>query len=193
MGNSPGIQPNPPKRTFVNFLQDYLTIKYAERSFGEYLYVSVKKQKLFHIRDMQIISEYVISTARNGVGSESNSEKTPSGLHSIFRKIGDGVPMTGVFVNRSYSGSTAGISTRKLSSETDDVTTRIMWLAGEEDGVNKGGNIDSKSRNIYIHGTPEEGLLGTPASHGCIRMGNADVISLYNAVREGTYVIILNN
>ncbi len=68
-----------------------------------------------------------------------------------------------------------------------------MWLAGEEDGVNKGGNIDSKSRNIYIHGTPEEGLLGTPASHGCIRMSNADVISLYNAVREGTYVIILNN
>lgn len=142
---------------------------------------------------MNIVSEYVISTARNGVGSELHSEKTPSGLHSICQKIGDGVPVAGVFINRSYNGSKARIITQKLAGKTDDVTTRIMWLTGEEDGVNKGGNIDSKSRNIYIHGTPEEGLLGTPASHGCIRMSNADVISLYNEVREGTYVIILNN
>jgi hypothetical protein len=74
----------------------------------------------------------------------------------------------------------------------DDVTTRIMWLDGQENKVNKNGNIDSHKRYIYIHGTPEEGLIGEPASHGCIRMKNADVIELFDAVPSGTLVEIQN-
>jgi lipoprotein-anchoring transpeptidase ErfK/SrfK len=66
-------------------------------------------------------------------------------------------------------------------------------LEGLEKNVNKGGTIDSYSRSIYIHGTPEEGLIGQPASHGCIRMKNKDVIELFDKVKAGTYVIILNN
>jgi lipoprotein-anchoring transpeptidase ErfK/SrfK len=31
---------------------------------------------------------------------------------------------------------------------------------------------------IYIHGTTSEGRLGAPASHGCIRMSNTDVVDL---------------
>jgi lipoprotein-anchoring transpeptidase ErfK/SrfK len=65
-----------------------------------------------------------------------------------------------------------------------------MWLEGLEPGVNKGGDVDSKERYIYIHGTGEEGKLGTPASHGCIRMKNADVINLFNRVDENTLVYI---
>ena len=48
----------------------------------------------------------------------------------------------------------------------DVITSRILWLDGLEDGVNKGGDVDSKERFIYIHGTAEEGLIGKPASIG---------------------------
>lgn len=74
--------------------------------------------------------------------------------------------------------------------EDDLVTTRILWLQGLEPGVNQGKGIDSHARYIYIHGTPEEGLIGQPASHGCIRMYNRDVIELFDAVQEGTLVEI---
>jgi lipoprotein-anchoring transpeptidase ErfK/SrfK len=77
-----------------------------------------------------------------------------------------------------------------MDTEDDYVTSRIIWLDGEEDGLNKGGNVDSYKRYIYIHGTHEEGLIGTKASHGCIRMFNYDVIELFNLVNIGTKVLI---
>ena len=72
----------------------------------------------------------------------------------------------------------------------DVVQSRILWLDGLEEGVNRGGNVDSFKRYIYIHGTPEEWLLGQKASKGCIRMSNKDVIELYSYVVEGTKVEI---
>ena len=80
--------------------------------------------------------------------------------------------------------------------EEDHVTTRIMWLQGMEPGHNKGTNaagkkVDSHGRYIYIHGTPEEGLIGAPHSHGCVRMINRDVITVYDALPSGTPVLIL--
>ncbi|MGB1307087.1 MAG: L,D-transpeptidase family protein, partial [Flavobacteriales bacterium] len=79
------------------------------------------------------------------------------------------------------------------SSKTDDITSRILWLSGMEKDINKGGNVDSYNRYIYIHGTSEEGKIGTPASHGCIRMLNTDVIELYAKIKIGTKVLILDN
>ena len=81
-----------PKLAFVGFLQDYLALKYSDRDFNEYLYVSIKKQRLYHIRQKEVVGEYVISTSQNGAGAELHSEQTPTGLHSINKKIGDGVP-----------------------------------------------------------------------------------------------------
>ncbi len=64
--------------------------------------------------------------------------------------------------------------------KTDDITSRILWLKGEEKRKKtKDIIIDSFNRYIYIHGTSEEGLIGQPASHGCIRLLNKDVIELY--------------
>ena len=74
--------------------------------------------------------------------------------------------------------------------EDDVVQSRILWLDGLEDGINKGEGVDSYSRYIYIHGTPEEWLLGEKASKGCIRMSNKDVIELFNLVEEGIPVTI---
>ncbi len=51
-------------------------------------------------------------------------------------------------------------------------------------------NANTFDRYIYIHGTNQETLLGTPASHGCVRMSNPDVVEVYNLVPEGTLVEI---
>ena len=112
-------------------------------------------------------------------------------MHTIKRKIGDEVPLGGILESRVYKGKIAKILTEKERAPGDYVTSRIMWLQGEENGINRGRNIDSYNRYIYIHGTPEEGYIGQPASHGCIRMKNSDAIELYGLVDEGTPVLIL--
>lgn len=181
----------PKNETIANFLSEYLNLKYKDRSFDKYMYVSVKHQRLYLIENDSTIRKYPISTAKKGIGSKQNSFKTPPGLHTVKIKIGDNVPIGGIFESRVYNGKKAKILTGKENAAKDYVTTRIMWLQGEEPGINRGRNIDSYNRYIYIHGTPEEGYIGKPASHGCIRMKNDDVIELYNMVDEGTPILIL--
>jgi lipoprotein-anchoring transpeptidase ErfK/SrfK len=67
----------------------------------------------------------------------------------------------------------------------DPIVTRILWLDGQEPG-----NRNAFGRYIYIHGTPQEGMLGTPVSYGCIRMSSADVIALYELIGRGARVEI---
>lgn len=137
-----------------------------------------------------LIREYRISTAKNGLGEQSGSYCTPRGRHRIAEKIGAGQPMYAVFKARVPSG---GIWSRELAAENpgcDWILTRILWLEGMEAGKNKGGTVDSHDRYIYIHGTDEEHLIGTPASHGCIRMKNPDVMELFELVEAGTQIVI---
>ena len=95
-----------------------------------------------------------------------------------------------MFVSRVYTGEIVPPCLEKIPSGQDLITTRILRLRGMQPGINQGGKVDSYRRYIYIHGTPEEGLIGTPASHGCIRMTNADVADLYERVPIGTQVEI---
>ena len=181
----------PSNETIANFLSEYLNLKYKDRSFEKYMYVSVKHQRLYLIKGDSTIRKYSISTAKKGIGSKANSLKTPPGLHTIKRKIGATVPSGGIIASRLYTGKIARIFTDKTKADGDYVTSRIMWLQGEEPGINKGRNMDSYNRYIYIHGTPEEGFIGQPASHGCIRMLNKDVIDLFDLIEEGTPILIL--
>jgi len=157
----------------------------------EVIYVSIKQQKLYHIKNDSILKEYIISSSAYGIGSESGSNKTPIGMHRIKEKHGDKTPVNGRMIGRVFYGNIASIYTDETKSETDDVTSRIFWLEGVEKGKNKGKGIDSYKRYIYIHGTSEEGRLGKPASHGCIRMKNKEVIDLYKLIEVGTLVLIL--
>jgi len=157
----------------------------------EIIYVSIKKQTLYHIQHKRIIREYTISTSSYGIGSRSGSNKTPIGLHSVKEKYGDKTPINGIMVSRVFYGNIATIYNDETKSKTDDITSRILWLEGLEKGKNKGKGIDSFNRYIYIHGTSEEGRLGKPASHGCIRMKNKEVIDLYKLLEVGTLVLIL--
>ena len=155
------------------------------------LYASVKRQQLYHIKNNTIIKSYIISTSKYGVGSKEGSNKTPLGLHIIKEKHGKLTPANGIMKGRIFTGDIATIYKDKTKSKTDDITSRILWLEGIEIEKNKGNGIDSFKRYIYIHGTSEEGFLGTPASHGCIRMKNKEVIELYEKIKIGTLVLIL--
>lgn len=156
-----------------------------------FIIVDTKNQRLFLFEHSQLLKEYPVSSSAVGVGNAEGSNRTPLGLHKIVEKFGDGEPIGMIFKARRPTGVLAHIEKRPVKGQGDDVTTRIMWLQGLEPGVNEGHGVDSHARYIYIHGTPEEGLIGTPESHGCIRMNNTQVIELFNQVPVGTLVDII--
>tara|TARA_B100000780_G_scaffold244186_1_gene187688 strand:- start:2252 stop:2842 length:591 start_codon:yes stop_codon:yes gene_type:complete len=172
----------------LSSITDYLNINIENKTI---IFVSIDAQKLYLIKKNIIIKSYSISSSEYGIGNKNGSNKTPLGLHTIARKIGEKTPINGRMIARVFTGETSIIYLDGSRSKTDDITSRILWLQGEEDGINKGENIDSFKRYIYIHGTSEEGLIGQPASHGCIRLKNKDVIDLYKDVAIGTLVLIL--
>ena len=152
--------------------------------------VDISEQRLYLKSGEQTLVSYPVSTSKYGEGSKENSFKTPLGNHVIKEKIGENAPINTIFISRINTKNVATIENKPKNTENDYVTSRIMWLEGEENGVNKGPGVDSYERYIYIHGTHEEGLIGVKASHGCIRMFNVDVIDLYDRIYNGTKVII---
>ena len=165
----------------------FSVISYSESAHIE---VDISEQRLYLIENSLIKASYPISTSKYGEGSIENSFKTPLGKHSIKEMIGEEAEINTIFTSRINTKRSATIIDQFEDTDNDYVTSRIIWLDGEEDGFNKGGNVDSYRRYIYIHGTHEEGLIGTKASHGCIRMFNYDVIELFNLVNIGTKVLI---
>jgi L,D-transpeptidase YbiS len=129
----------------------------------------------------EVIRCYAISTSRFGIGSEPGSYKTPAGTFRIAEKIGDGAEPGEIFIARERTGKIG-----QEGDEKDHVQTRILWLDGLEEG-----NANTKERYVYIHGTNAESKLGTPASYGCIRMNNLDMIDLYDRVPVATPVEIV--
>ncbi len=125
---------------------------------------------------------FVVSTSKFGIGSTADSNRTPLGLHRVVERYGQGAPLGSVFKGRRATGQVIPSSDWQGPSEQDYVLSRILRLRGLEQGRNAGPGIDSYKRYIYIHGTNEEAKLGSPASHGCIRMANHDVSDLFNAV-----------
>ena len=178
------------QKQLIETAREYIETK-CNKSFNEVLFVNITEQKMYYIKEGGIVKTYVISSSSYGVGNKAGSNKTPIGLHKVKQKFGEKTPINGKMIGRVFYGDIATIYTHNTKSKTDDVCSRILWLVGLEEGLNKGEGIDSYNRYIYIHGTSEEGRLGKPASHGCIRMKNKEVIDLYNKVAIGTLVLIL--
>ena len=99
------------------------------------------------------------------------------------------MPVNSIFIGRKFNSQV--YSEALWDNDSDWILTRILWLAGTEDGINSGGKVDTKNRYIYIHGTPYEDQLGEPVSSGCIRMSNQDVIELFNLTKIRTEVNIV--
>jgi len=173
--------------------------------------ISIAQQQLSLLDAHGLIKQYIIASAKNGVGQIEGSECTPLGKHRIAEKIGGNAPENAIFVGRQWQQE---IYTEELAVEQptrDWILSRILWLDGLEAGFNSGFfsarieespkskqakqserklSCDTKSRYIYIHGCPDSHPMQIPSSHGCIKMRNADVIDLYNRVEVDTMVDI---
>lgn len=170
---------------------DNLQKDFPQYSTQRVVLVDPATQRLMLIEHDQVVASWSISTAEAGLGNLNGSHQTPPGVHRIKQRYGDGAAPGTIFKARQSTGCLAEILTEPdARSDADNITTRILWLEGLQPGVNKGDDVDSFARYIYIHGTDEEGRLGQPASHGCIRMGNLDVIDLYERVGIDTLVVI---
>src|SRR5205823_14188094 len=152
----------------------------AENAGMKTIHVSIGDQRLTLKEDERPIRTYPVSTSRFGVGTAEGSLKTPTGRFRVAQKIGSGMPSGTIFVGR------VSLEADEVPPPTEDlVMSRILWL----DGLNE-QNANTRDRFIYIHGTKHEDKIGTPASCGCVRMRNADVIELFDLVDEGTPVVI---
>jgi lipoprotein-anchoring transpeptidase ErfK/SrfK len=145
--------------------------------------VSVPDQTLALIDDGVVVARFPVSTSKFGLGDGSGSHATPLGTMAIASKIGANAPLGTVFKSRLPTGEIL----RPNAPGRDPIVTRILWLRGLEKR-----NARAFARNIYIHGTPEERLLGRPASYGCIRMRSRDVAQLFAAVGVGTKIEVAN-
>lgn len=132
-----------------------------------------------------------VATAKNGVGEQSGSERTPRGHHLIRACIGAGAAVNTVFVGRRPTGEIYSSRLRILYPERDWILTRILWLSGLEVGKNRLGAVDTMRRYVYIHGCPDEDPMGLPSSHGCVKMRNSEILRLFDLVRPGTRVTII--
>jgi hypothetical protein len=139
----------------------------------------------------ELVKSYVISTSRLPASNVKNSLGTPRGLHEIAERIGSGQPAGMVFDSRMPTGRHFS-EIPDVRPESNLVATRILWLRGLEPGVNLGGDVDTHERYIYIHGTNREERIGQPVSAGCLLMRNLDIIELYDEVRVGDQVLIVD-
>ncbi len=158
----------------------------------DYLHISINKQQLELIIKGDLVKTYSVSTASNGAGEKMGSECTPTGWHKIRVKIGEAQALNTVFISRRPTGEIYTPALKQKYPQRDWVLSRILWLGGLESGKNRYGQVDSTWRYIYIHGCPDELMLGKPESHGCIRMKNSDVVDLFNRVGVGLNVLIVN-
>jgi L,D-transpeptidase YbiS len=155
------------------------------------LIVDVSTQRLSVLDGQKTIRDYLISTATNGVGEVYGSECTPRGQHIIRAKIGAHCPPNAVFRGRRLTGEVYSPQMRVDFPERDWILTRIFWLSGLEVGKNRLGKVDTMRRYVYIHGSPDDVVMGKPGSKGCVRMRNEEIIELFELVPVFTPLTIL--
>ncbi len=155
------------------------------------LLVTIGTGTMQFFRHGEVVKSYPISSSRRPPSNVKGSLGTPRGLHEITERIGAGQPIGMVFKGRVPVGR----HFRELpenATDTNLITSRILWLGGLEDGVNRGGDVDTRDRYVYIHGTNHEDRIGEPLSAGCVLMRNLDIIELYEEVRAGDQVLIVD-
>ena len=153
--------------------------------------INIKAQTLTLTGNTELKKTYKVSTAKNGPGEIEHSQCTPRGRHRVHSKIGGNAPINSVFVGRQWTGEIYTSALHKKHPERDWILTRIIRLSGLEEGYNKGANVDTLQRYIYIHGTPSTTILGKPGSHGCIRMDNNELIEIFEEIDLNTAVEII--
>ncbi|MCE9684307.1 L,D-transpeptidase [Halomonas alkalisoli] len=153
-----------------------------------WLEVDVANQCLVHWQGARPLGEWVVSTALAGTGQQEGSGCTPLGWHYVRAAIGDGLPQGTVFRGRRPTGERYSTELAEAHPRRDWILTRIIWLCGLERGFNRGGEVDSQRRYIYLHGTPPDQPMGVPRSHGCIRLSAPSLLQVFSLATPGTPV-----
>ena len=154
--------------------------------------ISLPDQTLeLHDARGSLVGRYAVSTSSRGGGEQSGSHCTPRGRHIVRAKIGSDAPPNSVFIGRRETGELWSTELHAQFPGRDWILSRILWISGKEPGRNRLRSVDSMRRYIYLHGTPDSEPLGVPRSHGCIRLGNRDVIELFDRVPPYTVVDIV--
>jgi lipoprotein-anchoring transpeptidase ErfK/SrfK len=146
--------------------------------------VSVKEQKLMLLQNGAKVTTYPVSTSKFGLGDGYGTMATPVGAMAVAQKIGDRAPQGAVFHHRRFTGEIL----KPNAPGRDPIITRIIWLRGLEASTAR-----AFARCIYIHGTPQEKMIGRPASYGCIRMKSKDVVDLYSQLPVGAVVQVVTD
>lgn len=157
---------------------------------AQHIEISIATQLLELYEGADCIKRFEVSTAKNGANEREGSGGTPRGWHVIRAMIGANAPQNTVFVGRRPTGELYSEALARAFPQRDWVLTRILWLSGLELGKNRMGNVDTMRRYIYIHGCPDELPMGVPLSHGCIRMRNQDIVSLFSLLNGPVRVLI---
>ncbi len=165
-----------------------LGIKPGERL----LFVRIGTATMQFYRRGELVKSYVVSTSKRPPSNIKDSLGTPRGLHEIAERIGAGQPPGMVFKARVPTGRHYNEALDLEPTKTDLVTGRILWLRGLEPGVNRGGNVDTYERYVYLHGTNHEDRIGEPLSSGCVLLRNIEIVELYEQVRVGDHVLIVD-
>jgi hypothetical protein len=173
------------KWELVNKTSSRLGIKLTDRV----LVVGIGTATLQFYRAGVLVKSYSVSTSKRPPSNVKHSLGTPRGFHEIAERIGAGQPAGMVFKSRLPLGRHFSELPDHLTSE-NLITSRILWLRGLEPEINRGGEVDTHDRYIYIHGTNREERVGEPISAGCVLMRNLDIIELYEEVRAGDHVFI---
>ncbi len=143
--------------------------------------VSISGQSLALWDGNRQVRCWPVSTSLYGIGFQEGSLKTPVGGFVIREKIGADAPPGTIFKARQP----VGLWQPGMDTTEDLVLTRILRLDGIEPR-----NANTFDRYVYIHGTNGEDRIGRPASHGCVRLRNRDMIELFELVRAGDPVWI---
>ena len=167
------------KRLGVESTRHVVTVRIAEQRAALFELTAQGSRRI-----AKLLKEFVCSTSKFGIGQVAASNCTPLGLHRIAEKHGAGAEPGTVFKARKPIGHL------RDGLPLESITTRILWLDGLDPGFNRGGNVDTFARYIYIHGFGDQASLGRPASHGCIHLADVDLVPLFDLLPVGTLVWI---
>jgi lipoprotein-anchoring transpeptidase ErfK/SrfK len=141
--------------------------KVTERNMGRTIVVRVNENRLYLYDGDDVIRTYSVATAKPGY-------TTPTGDWTIYDKKVDPT-----WYNPALDSWGAGLPAVIPGGPGNPMGPRAIYITAP--GL------------IRIHGTTDDGSIGRYASHGCIRMHNSEVITLYDMVDVGDHVIVVGS
>jgi hypothetical protein len=168
-----------------------LSTLYAAEANRDFIVVDIARERLYLFVSGRLRASWPISTSLRGIGQRSGSLRTPVGVFRVVGKIGAGQPGHEIIRGEMETGQIASlVSAPDDPAASATIVGRILTLEGLEPGWNAGGAVDTYDRHIYIHGTANIGMLGRPASDGCVQMAPHAVARLFASIQRGALVMI---